>query len=71
MLKTIVKKILENVKKYRLILILILLLIIKLIIVQVQPIASKYTMIYDDQLMVEQANSIVSGNWLGEYNSRT
>ena len=28
-------------------------------------------MIYDDQLMVEQANNIVSGNWLGEYNSRT
>ena len=71
MLKTMVTKILEKVKKYRLILILILLLIIKLIIVQVQPIASKYTMIYDDQLMVEQANSIVSGKWLGEYNSKT
>lgn len=71
MLKTRVTKILEKVKKYRLILILILLLIIKLIIVQVQPIVSKYTMIYDDQLMVEQANNIVSGNWLGEYNSKT
>ena len=71
MLKIMVKKILEKVKKYRLILILILLLIIKLIIVQVQPISSKYNMIYDDQLMVEQANSIVSGNWLGEYNSKT
>ena len=71
MSKAMENKILEKIKKYRLILILILLLIIKLIIVQVQPIASKYTMIYDDQLMVEQANNIVSGNWLGEYNSRT
>ena len=28
-------------------------------------------MIYDDQLMCEQANSFVSGDWLGEYNSKT
>lgn len=28
-------------------------------------------MIYDDQLMCEQANSIVSGDWLVEYNSKT
>ena len=64
-------KMLEKLKKYKLVLILLLLLIIKLVIVQVQPIVSNYNMIYDDQLMVEQANSIVSGNWLGEYNSKT
>ena len=28
-------------------------------------------MTYDDQLMCEQANSFVSGDWLGEYNSKT
>lgn len=62
---------LEKLKKYKLLLILLLLLILKIVIVQVQPISAKYNMIYDDQLMVEQANSIVSGNWLGEYNSKT
>lgn len=71
MLKTIGKKILENIKKHWLVMVLILLLIVKLAIVQVQPTSAKYNMIYDDQLMVEQANSIVSGNWLGEYNSKT
>lgn len=64
-------KILGKLSKYKLILFLIALLIIKIIIVQIQPIVAKYSMIYDDQLMVEQANSIVSGNWLGEYDSRT
>ena len=48
-----------------------LLLILKLLIVQVQPTTAQYSMIYDDQLMIEQANSIISGNWLGEYNSKT
>ncbi len=57
--------------KYRLVIILLLLLILKIIIVQVQPTNAKYSMIYDDQLMIEQANSIISGEWLGEYNSKT
>ena len=67
-------KIVEILKKYQtiiFILILIILLIIKISIVQVQPIVAGYSMIYDDQLMVEQADSIVSGKWLGEYDSRT
>ena len=65
------KKLLNKLKKYRLILLLILLLIVKIQIVKVQPIKEGYTLIYDDQLMVEQANSIVSGKWLGDYNSKT
>lgn len=65
------KKTLEKLKKYDLIIALILLLILKLMIVQVQPIVSNYAMIYDDQLMCEQANSIIEGKWLGEYNSKT
>ena len=33
-----------------------LLLILKLLIVQVQPTTAQYSMIYDEQLMIEQAN---------------
>lgn len=65
------KKVLEKTKKYGLLIFLILLLILKILIVQVQPTTAQYSMIYDDQLMIEQANSIISGNWLGEYNSKT
>ena len=65
------KKVLEKTKKYGLLIFLILLLILKILIVQVQPTTAQYSMLYDDQLMIEQANSIISGNWLGEYNSKT
>ena len=65
------KKVLEKTKKYGLLIFLILLLILKILIVQVQPTTAQYSMIYDDQLMIEQANSIISENWLGEYNSKT
>ena len=71
MLKKAIKTILEKIKEYWLVLLFIILLIIKILIVQVQPTTAKYSMIYDDQLMIEQTNSIVSGNWLGEYNSKT
>ena len=50
---------------------LIAIFILKLIIVQVQPLKANYTMKYDDQLMVEMAENIINGNWLGEYNSKT
>lgn len=70
-LEKISKWLKEHVKKYYFILIMLFLLIVKIVIVEVQPVTSGYSMIYDDQLMVEQANSIVSGNWLGEYNSKT
>jgi len=45
--------------------------LIKLVIVNVQPIHARYNMGYDDVLFVNQANSIVEGNWLGEYNHKT
>ena len=63
--------IIEKIKQYRLLIILILLLAIKIIIVQVQPLNAKYTMQYDDQLMIEMSENILAGNWLGEYNSKT
>lgn len=65
------KKIINKIKKYKFILVLTILLSIKIIIVQVQPLNAKYTMQYDDQLMVEISENIVEGNWLGEYNSKT
>ena len=61
----------KRVLKQNKIIILVILLIVKLIIVQVQPLNAKYTMKYDDQLMVEMAENIVNGKWLGEYNSKT
>ncbi len=64
-------KIINKIKQYRFIIILIILLLIKIIIVQVQPLNAKYSMKYDDQLMVEMADNIVNGKWLGEYNSKT
>lgn len=65
------KEITTILKKNKYLIFLILLVILKIIIVQVQPLNAKYTMKYDDQLMVEMAENIVDGNWLGEYNSRT
>ena len=50
---------------------IIVISIIKLIIVNVQPLYARYNMGYDDVLFVNQANSIVEGNWLGEYNHKT
>ena len=55
-------------KKYQLIICLIIILILKIVIVEVQPISEQYTMKYDDLLMVNMADSILDGNWLGEYN---
>ena len=55
-------------EKIKLISIFIVILIFKIIIVQVQPINAKYTMKYDDQLMVNMTENIIQGKWLGEYN---
>ena len=61
----------EKINKNKFTIFLIIVLIIKLIIVQVQPLNAQYAMKYDDQLMVEIAENIVNGKWLGEYNSKT
>lgn len=50
---------------------IIVISLIKLVIVNVQPIHARYNMGYDDSLFIEQANNIVEGNWLGEYNHKT
>lgn len=65
------KSLIKIIKKYKFILFLITILVIKLIIVQVQPLNAKYTMKYDDQLMINMANNIMEGKWLGDYNSKT
>lgn len=64
-------KIIAKIKQYKFVIILLILLLIKIIIVQVQPLNAQYSMKYDDQLMVEMADNIVNGKWLGEYNSKT
>lgn len=61
----------EIMKKNKTVIILIVIMLIKIAIVQVQPINAKYTMKYDDQLMINMANSIIEGKWLGEYKSFT
>ena len=61
----------KKIKDKELFLLLVLLVILKIIIVSVQPIYVQYTMKYDDQLMVNLANNIINGNWLGDYNSKT
>ena len=60
-----------KIDKIKILAILVILLILKIIMVEVQPLNAKYTMKYDDQLMVEMSENIVNGNWLGEYNSKT
>ena len=64
-------KIINKIKQYKFIIILIIILLVKIIIVQVQPLNAQYSMKYDDQLMVEIADNIVNGKWLGEYSSKT
>lgn len=51
--------------------IIIAIMLFRIILVEVQPIKAHYLMTYDDILMLEQANNILHGNWLGEYNSLT
>lgn len=58
-------------KKFLTIIIAILIIIIQIYLVSVQPINAQVTLIYDDALMISQANSILKGEWLGEYNCLT
>lgn len=61
----------ETLKKYKWLIIIILICIIKIIFTSVQDINANISLLYDDTLIVKQANSIISGNWLGEYNCLT
>lgn len=51
--------------------IIILLILLKIYLISVQPIKYIPENKYDDALMLKQANSILQGKWLGEYNSLT
>ena len=61
----------KTLKKYKWLIIIILICIIKIIFTSVQDINANISLLYDDTLIVKQANSIISGNWLGEYNCLT
>lgn len=49
---------------------MIISIVIKIYLISVQPI-NMLCNAYDDQLMVELANNIINGRWLGEYNCLT
>lgn len=51
--------------------VIIILTIVKMCLISVQPVNGIYDMLYDDVLMVNQADSILKGEWLGEYNCLT
>ena len=51
--------------------IILLLILLKIYLISVQPINYIPENKYDDALMLKQANSILQGKWLGEYNSLT
>ena len=51
--------------------ILLLICIIKIIFTSVQDINANISLLYDDVLIVKEADGIISGNWLGEYNCLT
>lgn len=57
-------------KKYFYIIIIVL-LVIKIYLISVQQVIVNAGSIYDDMLIVEQASSILKGEWLGEYNYLT
>ena len=58
-------------KKFFIITCIIVLSIIQIYLVSVQPINKLVDNAYDDALMIEQADSILKGKWLGEYNCLT
>ena len=58
-------------KKITTTIIIILLILLKIYLISVQPIKYIPENKYDDALMLKQANSILQGKWLGEYNSLT
>lgn len=62
---------LEKIKKYKFYLYIIGIVMIKLLLVQTIPIFSMSPAASDDQLMVNLANSLIEGKWLGAYNDHT
>lgn len=60
-----------NNSKYGIYIFMFFLIIFKLCLVQTLPIYSISTLVHDDQLMVNMANSLLDGKWLGAYNNLT
>ena len=58
-------------KNNKLTILMLIICIIKIIIVRVQPLNILCTMRYDDELMVNLAQNIKDGKWLGNYNHYT
>lgn len=58
-------------KKTIKLIILLIIIMLQIYLVSVQPINVRVANKYDDQLMIEQAASILEGKWLGEYNCLT
>ena len=59
------------VKKNWFIICILVFTIIRIVLTTNIPITAFPSQVYDDNLMVKMAESIRSGNWLGEYNSNT
>lgn len=57
--------------KFKTILILIFFTILRIFLITYIPIFLSTNMGYDDVLMVNQAESLIDGNWLGEYDDKT
>lgn len=64
-------KIMEFIKTHKLFVFLVFVTIIKQVIVSNIPIWVLANELYDDHMMVTMANNILSGSWLGIYNSNT
>lgn len=58
-------------KKQKMYSIMVVLLLIAIFMTHHQPFFAAYQARYDDALIVEQASSIRSGDWLGKYHDRT
>ena len=61
----------KRLNKYIWLIIIILICIVKIYFTSVQDVNANISLTYDDTLMVKQANSIILGKWLGEYNCLT
>ena len=57
--------------KNKIFLIILIITIFKIFITSFLPVYSNYSRVYDDRLMIEEYKSLTTGDYLGEYNSRT
>ncbi|MDD3305665.1 MAG: hypothetical protein PHO29_01005 [Acetobacterium sp.] len=65
------KKISELLNKNRLIIFMLVLIVVKQLLVIGLPLFAHAGAGHDDRLMINMANSLVNGEWLGEYSDKT